>query len=53
VFAVYSCRHHVDAKIKTFIDFLTSHLREALDRGFLNGRRRETFSRLARVVENV
>jgi DNA-binding transcriptional LysR family regulator len=52
VFAVYSSRHHVDAKIKTFIDFLTSHLRAALDSRLLNEQSEQTSDRLARVVEN-
>lgn len=52
VFAVYSCRHHIDAKIKTFVDFLTSHMRSALDGSVLSERQHENFDRLARVVEN-
>jgi DNA-binding transcriptional LysR family regulator len=52
VFAVYSSRHHIDAKIKTFIDFMTSHLREALDARLLNEHQHQTFSRVARVMEN-
>lgn len=52
VFAVYSCRHHIDAKIKTFVDFLTSHLRAALDSRLFDEHRHETFGRLERAVEN-
>jgi DNA-binding transcriptional LysR family regulator len=52
VFAVYSSRHHIDAKIKTFIDFLTSHLRKALDSSLLNEHQHETYERLTRVMEN-
>jgi DNA-binding transcriptional LysR family regulator len=52
VFAVYSSRHHIDAKIKTFIDFMTSHLKEALDTRLLNEHPHQPFSRIARVMEN-
>ena len=52
VFAVYSSRHHVDAKIKTFIDFMTSHLREVLDKRLLNEHPQQSFNRVARVMEN-
>ena len=53
VFAVYSCRHHVDAKIKTFVDFLTLHSREMLDSSLLDEHENERYSRLARVAENI
>ncbi|WP_241018181.1 LysR substrate-binding domain-containing protein [Paraburkholderia sp. Tr-20389] len=52
VFAVYSSRHHIDAKIRTFIEFLTSHLRAALDSRLFNEHSNQTFGCLARVVEN-
>jgi DNA-binding transcriptional LysR family regulator len=52
VFAVYSSRHHIDAKIKTFIDFMTSHLREALDTRVVNEHSQHTFNRQALAVEN-
>jgi len=53
VFAIYSCRHHVDAKIKTFVDFLTSHFKEMLDSSHLDELEHERCSGFACVVENV
>ncbi|MEM5382934.1 hypothetical protein VSR68_04915 [Paraburkholderia phymatum] len=53
VFAVYSCRRHVDAKIKTLIDFQTSYCRQMLDSILLDEHKDETPGRLARAVENV
>ncbi|WP_109479735.1 LysR family transcriptional regulator [Paraburkholderia sp. C35] len=52
VFAVYSSRHHIDAKIKTFIDFMTSHLRAVLDAQLVSAYPQPTFNRVARVMEN-
>ncbi|SIT51475.1 Transcriptional regulator (fragment) [Paraburkholderia piptadeniae] len=53
VFAVYSCRHRVDAKIKTFIDFLTPHFRQMPDSILQDEHKDETPGRLTRAVENV
>ena len=52
VFAVYSSRHHIDAKIKTFIDFMTSHLKAVLDARLLSEQAQPGLNRLARVMEN-
>ncbi|WP_245763546.1 type 2 periplasmic-binding domain-containing protein [Paraburkholderia diazotrophica] len=53
VFAVYSCRHHVGAKIKTFNDFSTSHLRQMLDGILPDEHTHEMPGHLMRAVENV
>ncbi|MGF6855005.1 DNA-binding transcriptional LysR family regulator [Paraburkholderia sp. CI3] len=49
VFVVYSCRHHIDAKIKTYVDFMTSHLRETLDSSFGSVPASEALNRVAQI----